>query len=413
MSERPMDQIPRPRARRVALALFAVGVGALAVAYVGTADRARSLQETRAWTEAEAVPTVAVVHARRGPGEQNLTLPGNVRAFYESALFARASGYVTAWNKDIGDHVRKGDVLAEISAPDLDQQLAEAKANLVQLQAAVLQAQANADLGDATNKRTSHLVAQGWTSAEQGDTDRFNAASRQAALAVAKANIVAQQAAVGRLEELSRFKKIVAPFDGVVTARAVDVGNLVNAGGTTGRALFDVADLHRMRIYVDVPQAYLGEMKPGLKATLTVPGQDRTFAAEVVSTANAVAEGSRTGLVQLQADNPDGKLWPGAFADITFHVPSDAGVLEIPATALVFGRHGMEVALVDADHRVQLKPVELGRNLGGDVEITRGVTLADRLVDNAPESMSSGDTVKILGEGDQARVAQRELPSAP
>lgn len=409
----PAQRIARPRTRRVVTVLVAAAIGALAVAYVGSVDRARSLQDVRAWTNAQAVPTVGVVHVRKGPAEQELVLPGTVRAFYESALFARASGYVTSWSKDIGAHVHKGEVLAVISAPDLDQQLAEAKAQLVQLQAAVLQAQANADLGAATNRRTSHLVQQGWSSLEQGDTDRFNAASRQAALAVAKANIVSQEAAVGRLEELSRFKQITAPFDGVVTARSVDVGNLVNAGGNTGRALFDVADLHRMRIYVDVPQAYLGSMTPGLKATLSIPGQEKTFAAVVVSTSNAVAVGSRTGLVQLQADNPDGKLWPGAFADVTFHIPADPNTLVVPATALVFGRHGMDVATVDPDDRVTLKPVEIGRNLGSDVEIRHGISMADLLVDNPQESLATGDTVKILGEKKPARVAKRDAPASP
>jgi RND family efflux transporter MFP subunit len=317
-------------------------------------------------------------------------------------LFARASGYITAWRKDIGAHVAKGEVLATISAPDLDQQLEEAKAQLVQLQAAVDQAQATADLGKVTDQRTARLVAQGWSSAEQGDTDRLTAASRLAALAVAKANVTAQQAAVSRLQELTSFEAIRAPFDGVVTQRNVDIGDLVNAGGTTGRPLFQIADIHRMRVYVNVPQAFLGELKPGIKATLRLPGRQETFEATLVTTANALVEASRTALIELDADNPDGKLWPGAFAEVDFHIPSDPSTLRIPATALVFGAHGMQVAAVEAGNKVALKNVTIGRNLGNRVEIASGLAPTDRLIDNPPESTQSGDIVQIAGADPKA-----------
>ncbi len=405
----PHDDIAMPSGRKILLLLCGVGVAAVAMGVTGVFDRAKSMQEVGEWTEAQAVPTVRVVQAQRGPGEEELMLPGTLSAYYTGSLYARASGYVTAWNRDIGAHVRKGDVLAEISAPDLDQQLAEARATLVQLEANVEQAQANADLGDATNKRTSRLVAQGWSSDAQGDTDRFTAASRKAALGVAKANIVTQQAAVSRLLELAGFKQIKAPFDGVVTARSVDIGDLMTAGGTTGRAMFRVADLHRMRIYVNVPQAYLGVMKAGLTASLHVPGHQETFAAEVISTSNAVAEDSRTALVQLEADNRDGKLWPGAFTEVQFHVPSDATMLRIPTTALMFGKSGTRVAVVQGDRKVLLKPVVLGRNLGNEVEVSSGVSSADRLIDNPQETINPGDIVQIAGETDAERRAVRPL----
>jgi RND family efflux transporter MFP subunit len=338
-----------------------------------------------------------------------LLLPGNVSAFNSSSLFARASGYVTAWHSDIGAHLKKGDVLVTISAPDLDQQLEEAKAQLVQLQAAVEQAQANADLGQVTNGRTARLVAQGWSTLEQGDTDRLTAASRNAALSVAKANVRAQQAVVNRLQELSGFEEIKAPFDGVVTARNVNVGDLLNAGGTSGRALYQVADIHRMRIFVNVPQAFLGELKPGVKATLHLPGQKETFEAELSSTSNALEENSRTALIELQAANPDGKLWPGAFTEVQFHIPSAPGTLRIPSTALVFGANGMRVAAVDAGNKVALKPVILGRNLGNDVEIESGLSLTDRLIDNPQESIEAGSTVRIAGaDGKPPKVADAE-----
>lgn len=399
--------VGRRAGRSVAILLLGVMGGAATLAWFGITDRAKGMQEIETWTAKQAVPTVRLVQPKRGPMSEDLTLPGSLSAYSTGSLYARASGYVTAWHKDIGARVKKDEVLAEISAPDLDQQLVEARATLAQLQAAIAQAQANADLSEATNKRTSRLVAQGWSSEERGDTDRFTSVSRTAALSVAKANLLAQQAVVGRLEELTRFKEIRAPFDGVVTSRTVDIGDLLTAGGTSGKPLFRVSDIHRVRAYVHVPQAFLAAMKPGLKATLHVPGYENPFTAEVTTTSNAVAEDSRKGLVELQADNPDGKLWPGAFTEVHFHLPTNADTLRVPATALMFNRSGMMVAEVE-DHRVRLKPVTLGRNLGNEVEIRSGVTPDERLVDNPQEYLATGDVVRIAGEDSPPRTASAE-----
>ena len=393
--------IPPQKSGRVLFVLGVVAVAAAATAIFGITDRAKSKQEVADWSDKQAVPTVRLVQPEHSDAEDELVLPGNVNAFYAGSLYARASGYVSAWQVDIGAHVKKGQTLATISAPDLDQQLEEAKAQLLQLNAAVQQAQANADLGRVTDQRTSTLVGEGWSSKQQGDTDRLTAASRDAALAVAKGNVAAQQAAVNRLTELVGFETVKAPFDGVVTARNVDVGDLVSAGGTTGRALFQVADLHRMRIYVNVPQAFLGPLHPGVKATLHVPGQQETFEAELVSLSNAVAENSRTGLVELQADNPDGKLWPGAFAEVHFHLPANPNTLSVPTTALIFGTKGMQVAVVDASNKVQLKPVVIGRDLGNRVEVQSGLAAGDQLIDSPLESLRSGDAVSLA----QAKAA--------
>src|SRR6202046_269165 len=401
-----------PKMRRVLLFICVLAIGAFGLAVSGIMDRAKSRQEVAAWTNAQTVPTVRIVQPERSPAEQELVLPGNVAAFNTGSLFARASGYIAAWNNDIGAHVTKGETLATISAPDLDQQLEQAKGQLVQLQAAVQQAQANADLGKVTNQRTSQLVVQGWQSKQQGDTDRLNAASESAAVSVAKANVVAQQAAVGRLQELTGFEQIKAPFDGVVTARNVDIGDLVNAGGNTGRAMFQVSDIHRMRIFVNVPQAFLGELAPGIKATLHLPGQKETFEAQLVSTSNALAETSRTALVELQADNPDGKLWPGAFAEVHFHIPADPNTLTVPLIALVFGAKGMQVAALDTDDKVVLKPVAVGRNLGNKVQIESGLALADRLVDSPLESIQTGDKVSVVANPSPNMVA-RDVKAAP
>src|ERR1700735_2792855 len=410
MSSQSPTRSPKPR--RVLLFLGVFAVGAIGLAVSGITDRAKSRQEVAAWTNEQEVPTVHLVSPERGPDQQALVLPGNVAAFTTGSLFARASGYITVWNKDIGARVTKGETLATISAPDLDQQLEQAKGQLVQLQAAVQQAQANADLGHVTDQRTAQLVVQGWQSKQQGDTDRLNAASQLAAVSVARANVVAQQAAVSRLQELIGFEQIRAPFDGVVTARNVDIGDLVNAGGNTGRALFQVADIHRMRIYVNVPQAFLGELAPGIKATLYLPGQKETFDATLVSTANALAETSRTALVELQADNPDGKLWPGAFAEVHFHIPADPNTLTVPLTALVFGAKGMQVAALDTDDKVVLKPVAVGRNLGNKVQIESGLALADRLVDSPLESIQTGDKVSVVANPSPNMVA-RDVKAAP
>lgn len=405
--------IPSPNPRRVLLLICAVAIAAVGLAVSGVMDRARSRQEVAAWTGAQAIPTVKLVQPESGPAEQQLILPGSVSAFYSGSLFARASGYVASWSKDIGARVKRGEVLATISAPDLDQQLEQAKAQLAQLQATVEQAQANADLGKATEQRTAQLVAQGWTSKEQGDTDRLTAAASGAAVAVAKANVVAQQAAVNRLQELIGFEQIRAPFDGVVTARSVDVGDLVNAGGTTGGALFQVADIRRVRVYVNVPQGFLGELAPATKATLRLPGLNETFAAELASTANALVENSRTALVELQADNPDGKLWPGAFAEVEFHLPSNPNAEFVPLTALVFGPKGMQVATVDANNRIALKPVTVGRNLGDHVEIEAGVSPSDRLVDSPLESMQTGDVVRVAGPDGKTPTLASDWKAVP
>ncbi len=393
MSENPKIVSPRPR--RVLLVLSAAALGAIALAASGIVNRARSMQEVADWTDAQAIQPVRLVTPEHGPAEDQLVLPGTLGAFNMSSLFPRASGYIADWREDIGARVTKGEILATISAPDLDQQFAEAKAQLVQLDAAVQQAQANADLGQATDLRTARLVVQGWSSKEQGDTDRLTAASRTAALAVAKANVATQEAVVGRLRELTRFEQILAPFDGVVTARNVDIGDLVAAGGTSGKALFQVADIHRMRVYVNVPQAYLAALKPGIAATLHMPGAKGTVEAKLVTTSNAVAESSRTASVELDADNADGKLWPGAFTEVQFHIPSDPDTLTIPMTAVVFGAHGMRVAAVDGNGRVTLKPVDLGRNLGDRVQVEAGLSGGDRLINNPLESTQTGDVVAV------------------
>ncbi|MDQ6868897.1 MAG: efflux RND transporter periplasmic adaptor subunit [Pseudomonadota bacterium] len=382
--------IPAVAPRRLRLIGIIAAAAAIGLAVYGIADRAKSKQEVQIWTNEQAIPTVTLVQPQQGPSEGELVLPGNVSAFYAGSIYGRVSGYVKDWHDDIGAHVKKGQVLAVIDSPDLDQQLAQARADLIR-------AQANEQLAQVTYERWRTLSKQNIVSQQAKDEKFGDASAKTAAVQAAQAN-------VARLEALASFKNLTAPFDGIVTARSVDIGDLVDAGGKTGKALFVVSDVHMMRIYVDVPQAFLGEMKENLKATLQLPGMAETFQARLLTTSNSVSQQSRTTLVQLLADNPDGKLWPGAFTTVHFHIPSDPNVLRIPATALIFGRHGMEVVKVDEEDKVVLRKVQLGRNLGNYVEVSSGVSLSDRLIDSPQETIAPGDTVRIASPKDQSEV---------
>jgi RND family efflux transporter MFP subunit len=373
--------VPAVNPRRLRFIGIIAAVSAIGLAIHGIAGRAITKQEVQAWTYEQAIPTVTLVQPQQGPSEGELVLPGNVSAFYAGSIYGRVSGYVKDWYEDIGAHVKKAQVLAVIDSPDLDQQLAQARADLIR-------AQANQQLANVTYERWKALSKQNIVS-QQAKDEKYGDAMAKAA------DVQSAQANVARLEALTSFKQLTAPFDGIVTARSVDIGDLVNAGGKAGKALFVVSDVHIMRIYVEVPQAFLGEMKKNLKATLQLPGVDETFEATLLTTSNAVSEQSRTALVQLLAANPDVKLWPGAFTEVHFHVPSDPNILRIPATALIFGPHGMQVAKVEGQNKAVVSQVQLGRNLGSEVEIVSGVSVSDRLIDSPRETIASGDTVRI------------------
>jgi RND family efflux transporter MFP subunit len=375
------DSIKPTRPRRALTIVAVVGLAAAFAVFDGISDRAKSRQELVAWTNEQALPVVALTAPMTGPIEEDLVLPGTISAYSKGTIYARASGYVTGWFEDIGARVKKGQVLATIDAPDLDQQLAQARADLTS-------AKANLELSNLTLQRWQRLATQNIVSQQDKDEKQGDQLAKQAAVEAAQAN-------VARLEALAAFKNLTAPFDGVVTARSLDVGDLVNAGGTSGKALFQVSDLHKVRIYVNVPQAFLASLTPGVKATLRLPGREDTVEAILTTTSNSLTENNRSALVELQADNPNDTLWPGAYAEVHFHIPSNQKVLRIPATALVFGPDGLRVALVDPDHKVVLKPVRLGRNLGKLVEITDGLSLTDKLIDSPQESLAAGETVQV------------------
>ncbi|GGC80136.1 efflux RND transporter periplasmic adaptor subunit [Chelatococcus reniformis] len=374
--------VREPRPRRLLLIGVAVVAGAAVVAVSGIRGRAKTEQELASWTREQAVPSVELVTPQRGSGAQELVLPGNIEAFSSAPIYARASGYVRGFNKDIGDRVRKGDVLATIDTPELDQQYAQAKAD-------VATSEANFVLAEATARRYHALVGRQIVSQQTDDEKMGDARAKKATLDSARANLA-------RIEALVAFKSLVAPFDGVVTVRSLDIGALVNAGGTTGTALFQVADIHKVRVYVRVPQAYVAGLVPGTKATLDLiqyPG--RHFEATLVRTANAITLESRTALVQLEADNPNGKLWPGTYAEVHFHISPNPDALRVPATALIFGEHGIRVATVDDADAIVLKPVKIGQDIGSDVEILTGISPGERIVNGPLETMATGDKVRV------------------
>ena len=378
------------------LGLFAVVVVILAVvaAAWGIFSRSRSDAELATWTGQQAVPTVTVALPQRDTGTRKLTLPGDVQAFYEASIYARVSGYLAGWNQDIGAHVKAGQVLATIDTPDLDQELAQAQADLAT-------AQANSAFADLTAKRWHALLASNSVSQQSADEKAGDANARHA-------EVSAQRAHVDRLRALESFKRITAPFDGVVTARNTDVGALITGGSSAAVPLFKVADMHEMRVYVRVPQAFASELRPGMDATLSEPQYPgRIFHAKLVTTSQSVAAESRTVLVELMAPNPDGKLWAGTFAEVRFDVPGDNGVLLVPASALVFRAHGAQLATVDSAGKVALKDVTLGRNLGSEIEVESGVSPTEQVITTPLDTIEDGDTVRIAQAPDAAKTASK------
>jgi len=381
------------------IGLLAVLV-AIGVAAGGILERRSHESEVAKWTDEQAIPTVAVIAPKTGAAKQSLMLPATVQAWYEAPIYARVTGYLKDWYFDYGAHVKKGDVLAEIDAPDLDAQLAAAQARLNSAQALVKVRVAEKQFAESTNKRW-HDSPPGVVSVQEQESKQADFNSALARLNAANADVEQDQGEVDRLEALEAFKKIVAPFDGVVTARETDIGALINAGSGTGGGngpeLFKVADIHKMRIYVQVPQQLSAGIRPGLTADLTLPQYpDKTFKSTIATTSSAINMAARTLLVELHADNPDGLLQPGAYAQVKFNLSDDpSGVVRIPTSALVFREDGLQVATVGPGDKVELKAVTLGRNLGTEVEVVKGLLASDRVINSPPDSLSAGDVVHV------------------
>jgi RND family efflux transporter MFP subunit len=327
-----------------------------------------------------------------------LSLPGTVQAWYEAPIFARVSGYLKQWYFDYGAHVKKGDLLAEIEAPDLDAQLAATKAKLNSARALLKVREAEQQFAETTNERWRESP-KGVVSVQEQESKQADYNSALARVNSATAEVAADQGEVDRLEAMASFERITAPFDGVVTARETDIGALINAGSGTGPELFRVADLHKMRIYVQVPQQLSADIRAGLSAEVHLPQYpDKTFAATVATTSSAINLSARTLLVELHAENPDAQLQPGAYAHVDFVLPSNPDVVRIPTSALMFREQGLQVATVGRGNKIELKPITLGRNLGTEVEVVKGLTVSDRVVNSPPDSLAAGDVVRVAGE---------------
>jgi len=385
------------RRRRIARLLGAGAVTALVLLVgIGAWSQSSRRAETREVLEAQrnTVPTVRTMTVQVETGPRMIELPGSMAAFDSATLYARATGYIGVRNVDIGSKVRKGDVLAVIAAPDLDQQLTQAKAQLIQLQAAVGQAEANAELGRVTDARTSRLVAQGWSSRQQGDQDRLGFAASWAALAVARANVTAQRAAVDRLEQLAGFEQVTAPFDGVITSRQIDVGSLVTADAASGTPLFSIARTDVLRVQVYVPQsAYFG-ISDGDRATLTVPElPNRVFEGKVARNARALADGTRTLLAEVDLDNKDGTLTAGLYGIVHLQVRRVNPVVLVPSQAVIFNAGGLNAGVV-VDGKVQLRRLNLEADDGAEVEARAGLNPGDHLILNPPVNVSDGMRVR-------------------
>ena len=392
---------------------------AIGIAVIGILQRRSHEAEVTQWTQEQAIPTVVVISPRAGAATQRLVLPGTVQAWFEAPIYARVPGYLKDWYFNFGAHVKKGDVLAVIETPDIDAQLAGAQAKLNSARAVVKVREAEKQFAESTYQRWKDSP-KGVVSVQEQESKQADFNSAIARLNSAIAEVAVDQGDVDRLQALENFKRITAPFDGVVTARETDIGALINAGSGTGGGngpeLFRVADIHQMRIYVQVPQQLSADIQAGLIAELHLPQYpDKTFKATVATTSSAINTSARTLLVELHADNPDGQLQPGAYAQVDFELPSNPNIVRIPTSALVFRERGMEVAVIGPDDKVELRPITLGRNLGTEVEVMKGLNVSDRLVNSPPDSLATGDTVHVAGQptGSTSNTDGADVAAAP
>ena len=380
-----MPTEPRPQTSRRKLGIFGVVAVAGALTLVVTGIRAREDTNTKLaeWTDDQAIPSVAVIYADTGALTGTIDLPGRLEAYYRAPIFARVNGYLKSWSADIGAQVKAGDVIAEIDAPDLDQQLLQARADLANQQA-------SAKLSDVTLARRKTLIASNFVSMQEIDERTADLSNKNAAVNSGQAN-------VERLEALAGYKKITVPFDGIVTARNTDVGALINAGGGSGPPMFIISDIRRLRVYVNVPQNYVPSVKIGAKAMISVPEYPtRTFEATVEASSQSVDVNSGTTRMQLAIDNFASELMPGGFANVKLMLQWDSVPLHIPSSALVFDQTGLRVATVTADDHILFKPVTIAHDLGRDIELAGGITLDDRVISTPPDGIVDGDPVRVV-----------------
>ncbi|MGB6432226.1 MAG: efflux RND transporter periplasmic adaptor subunit [Candidatus Acidiferrales bacterium] len=384
--------IPPRRLRPVWIVIFLVIVALIVVA--GIVPRLRTRAQVRSETAQLAVPYVAVAHPRRQDASNEIILPANIQAYTDSPIYARTNGYLKKWYVDIGGHVTKGELLAEIETPEVDQQLSQARADQAT-------AQANLDLAKITADRYEGLLKTDSVSKQDADNAEGDFEAKRAALASAAAN-------VKRLQDLQSFENIYAPFDGVITARNVDIGDLIDAGasGGTHTELFHIAFTRVLRVYVSIPQADSAGAKPGIKAELALPEfPGRLFPGKLVSTAQAIDPSSRTLLAEISVENPTGELLPGAYAEVHLAIPSVAPTFVVPVSALLFRADGLHVVTVENGDRAVLIDVTLGRDFGNETEILSGLTGDEWVVLNPPDSIVTGAPVRVADAGSSQQGA--------
>ncbi|ACI51216.1 efflux transporter, RND family, MFP subunit [Gluconacetobacter diazotrophicus PA1 5] len=377
-----MTEGPKAGRGRAGLLLAGLLLVAIGVAGWGIWSRVHAGRRLARATDDAAVATVAVVPAQAGPDVEEIVLPGSVSAAYDTPIYARTSGYIQRWYTDIGTRVKAGDLLATIESPEIDQQLRQARADL-------MTARANNMVAQATARRVHALLPTRSVSAQQNDQAASDAAARAATVASNEAN-------VQRLEQLVGFEKVVAPYDGIVTARETDNGSLITAGSGSGAELFRVTDTSWLRVYVQVPQTYAPDIRIGLPVELRFPEYPgRAFPATLTRTAGALQPDARTLLVQLRADNAQGALLPGGYTEVHFKLRrADRGV-RIPANALLFRAEGLRVATLSPDGRASLHAITQGRDFGTTVEILTGIAPGDRVILNPPSSLADGERVHV------------------
>jgi membrane fusion protein, multidrug efflux system len=382
--------------RKLGIFSIVAVIAALMLVVSGIRAREDSSAKLREWTDNQAIPPVAVIYPDPGVLSATIDLPGRLEAYYRAPIFARVNGYLKSWRADIGARVKAGEVIAEIDAPDLDQQLLQARADLANQQA-------SAKLSEVTLARRKTLIASNFVSMQEIDERTADLSNKNAAVNSSQAN-------VERLEALAGYKKITVPFDGIVTARSTDVGALINAGGGSGPPMFVVSDIGKLRVYVNVPQTYVPAIRIGAKAVISVPEyKDRTFDAMVEASAQSVDVNSGTTQMQLALDNAAGELMPGAFTNVRLSLQRDGVPLNIPASALVFDQNGLRVATVGPDDRVLFKTVKIARDLGRNIELASGVTLEDRIINAPPDGIVDGDQVRVVStKGRPATVSAKQ-----
>ena len=369
------------------IGVIAAIVAVLLVIY-GILSRRHTDHDLANWTSDQAVPTVTVIQPKATAAGDALVLPGNLQALNSASIYARTNGYVSKWFVDIGTPVKAGQLLAQIDAPEVDQQLAQARADYQT-------ARANQSLAQSTATRWQTLQKQDAVSQQETDEKTGDLAAKSAV-----AN--AEEANVRRLAATQGFTRLTAPFAGIVTSRATQIGQLVTAGSAAAQPLFTVSDVSRMRIYVRVPQSYSAQVHPGLHTSLSLPEYPgRTFDAVLTRTADAIDQQSGTVLVELQAANVDGALKPGAYAQVTFPLTGASGSVQVAASAILYRSDGTLVAVVDGSGHVKLHPITIGRDSGDTLEVTAGLSADDRVIDSPPDSIANGDVVKIAAANTQ------------